>query len=65
LVKEAFLLLILSGLLSVAGNRIEDGGGGDSLITGLRGGAMGQYDDNPQVDSKLSAGIEVKLLGAG
>jgi len=61
----AFLLLILSWFLSVAGNRIVGSGGADLFITALRGGAMGQYRSIPQVDSKLSAGNEVKLLGAG
>ena len=65
MVKAAFLLLILSRLLPVSCNRIEGSGGGDSFITALRGGVMGQYGGNPQVDSKLSAGSEVKLLGEG
>ena len=63
--NAAFLLLILSWLLSVAGYRFVGSGGGDLFITALRGGRMGQYRGNPQVDSMLSTGNEVKPLGAG
>jgi hypothetical protein len=64
MVKAVYLLLILSGLSFATCDRIEAGEAGDSLFTTICSGALGQHGANPQVDSKLAAGSDVKFLGA-